>query len=349
MIALAATALGVFGATRLFSEQNERKEVRQRFDAELKEARQRFDDEVASQKREVESLRQQLADNADRQLKEAERATLAQSLLPFGEHQYHAQDFKGATDTFRRALAFDNRNPIIHYRLGYVYVQSGLLEDAEHNLIRALELDPDFELAMAALGYVYRRMGDELPAGMDRDQMHNKAEKFLLEALNRSPKLVDDDNESWWGSLGGLYRRRGQIDQAIRAYTEAGKVTPHSSYPFSNLALLYMATGDREHMLETYKQVERLARGEAMAEVDNYWAYADWLTSDLALGKVDEAKETLVRVFDTAPPDSPYALKSLADTVDRLVMALGGPEAAPHIPPCIAEIRQRITLLHPTS
>ncbi len=102
-----------------------RKEVRQRFDAELKEARQRFDDEVASQKREVESLRQQLADNADRQLKEAERATLAQSLLPFGEHQYHAQDFKGATDTFRRALAFDNRNPIIYYRLGYVYVQSG--------------------------------------------------------------------------------------------------------------------------------------------------------------------------------------------------------------------------------
>ncbi len=79
----------------------------------------------------------------------------------------------------------------------------GLLEDAEHNLIRALELDPDFELAMAALGYVHRRMGDELPAGMDRDQMHNKAEKFLLEALNRSPKLVDDDNKSWWGSLGG--------------------------------------------------------------------------------------------------------------------------------------------------
>jgi tetratricopeptide (TPR) repeat protein len=169
--------------------------------------------------------------------------------------------------------------------------------------------------------------------------MMNRAEQFLLRALRLSPKLVDDDGEAWWGSLGGLYRRRGQIDQAIYAYEQAAKVTPHSSYPFSNLALLYMQKRNRDEMLRTYKRVERLARGEVQAEVDNYWAYADLLTSRLALGKIDEAEDALISVFDIAPPDSSYGLESLADTLTRLIDALGGPQAAPHIPPYVERIR----------
>src|SRR5690606_30924131 len=133
-----------------------------------------------------------------------EQATLALALLPLGERQYRAQDLKGAADTYLRALALDDDNPLIHYRLGYVYVQSGQLEEAEYHLNRALEIDPQFWLAMAALGYVYRRIGDKLPPGLERDQTLNKAEAYLLDALRQSPKLVDDDSESWWGSLGGL-------------------------------------------------------------------------------------------------------------------------------------------------
>ena len=339
VVAIASVALGIYGVTNVFSERKERKEEREQFEAELAEARRRLEEQMASKEQDLQALREQLLQNAEHQHKSASQATLALALLPLGERQYKAQDLKGAADTYTRALALDEDNPLIHYRLGYVHVQSGQLEEAETHLIRSLEIDPEFVLAMAALGYVYRRMGDKMPAGLERDQMHNKGEHFLLEALKRSPKLVDDDTEAWWGSLGGLYRRRGQIDQAIYAYEQAAIVTPHSSYPFSNLALLYMAKHDRAQMLETYKRVERLARGEAMAEVDNYWAYADLLTSRLALGKLDEAEDALISVFDIAPPDSPYALEMLADTLTRLTEALGGDEAAPHIPPIIERIR----------
>jgi hypothetical protein len=65
-------------------------------------------------------------------------------------------------------------------------------------------------------------------------------------------------------------------------------------------------------MLETYHRVERLATGEASADVDNFWAYADMLTSRLALGKIKEAEEAKELVFDIAPADSPYALELLA-------------------------------------
>jgi tetratricopeptide (TPR) repeat protein len=153
---------------------------------------------------------------------------------------------------------------------------------------------------------------------------------------------VDEDGESWWGSLGGLYRRRGQIDQAIYAYEQAGKVTPHSSYPFSNLALLYMQKHDRGEMLRTYKRVERLARGETQAEVDNYWAYADLFTSNLALGKLEQAEEALISVLDIAPTDSDYTLNLLIETLERLQAALGGSESAAHIDDYIERIREHI-------
>ncbi len=340
--AIASVALGLYGATNVFTERRERKEERERFESELAQARNRLEDEMNAQRQGLDSLRRDLMQGAAEQHRIAEHATLALAMLPLAERQYKAQDLKGAAESYERALAFDPGNPLIHYRLGYTYVQSGSLDSAEKHLKQALQIDSDFFLATAALGYVYRRMGDRLPRGMDRDRVYNQSEAYLLEALQRAPKLVDEDGESWWGSLGGLYRRRGQIEQAVDAYNRAAAVTPHSSYPFSNLALLYMAANDREHMLRMYTQVLRLARGEAMADVDNYWAYADVLTSLLALGRTAEAEEALESVFAIAPPDSPYALESLADTLTRLRDALGGDKAAPYITPFIDRIRARV-------
>jgi tetratricopeptide (TPR) repeat protein len=171
--------------------------------------------------------------------------------------------------------------------------------------------------------------------------MLNQAESKLLEALKLSPKLVDDDGESWWGSLGGLYRRRGQTEEAIEAYRQAAKVTPKSSYAFSNLALLYMQQNNRDAMIDTYRRVEQLAGGEVQADVDNYWAYADLLTAKLALGKINEVDTVLASVFQTVPTDSPYALELLMDTLGRLAPVMPS-DAAAHIQRVIERIRAHV-------
>jgi tetratricopeptide (TPR) repeat protein len=330
--AVLGVALGAVGVTRLLAATNE-----------LNKARERFDKEIKDKAAELVELRSQLeasiSASAQHQQVTTERATLALSLLPLGEKQYKAQDFQGAMDTYRRALELDDGNPVTHLRLGYVCTQSGLLDEARQHLQRALEIEPGFAAALAALGYVYRRIAEKMTEGIEREELLNQAEGRLLEALRRSPKLVDDDGESWWGSLGGLYRRRSQVQDAIRAYERAGEVTPHSSYPFSNLALLYMQTDNRERMLATYRRVERLARAEAQAEVENYWAYADLLVSQLALGKVKEAEGTLLVVKDIAPADSPYVLELLVETLQRLQNALGGDDAAGHINGFIDRLR----------
>ncbi len=296
---------------------------------EMVETRERFEKEIVLRQHELDELRDELKRDSNALRQETERSSLAMSLLPLGERQYKAQDFEGALDTYRRALELDPNNLIIHYRLGYVHTQRGNLEQAEEHLMKALELEEDFAPALASLGYVYRRIGESMEEGDARDRMLNKAEGLLLRALEIQPKMIDEDDESWWGSLGGLYRRREQIDAAIRAYEKAAEVTPHSSYPFSNLALLYVQKGEREKMQHTYKRVEQLAWGEVQAEVDNYWAYADLLTSRLAQGKVAEAESVLEMVFDIAPADSPYVFSMLADTLTRLANVLEEEQAKP--------------------
>jgi len=352
VIAVSAGTLSVIGISRLFSAQSSLNETRKKLFEELEQLRKDFDVQIDARENDLKQLETQLLKTVEEQRKTASQSTLALSLLPLGERQYRAQDYNGAADTYRRALALDENNPLICYRLGYVCVQNAQFHEAEQNLLRALAIDPDFVLARAALGFVYRRIAEKLPESVERDLMMNKGEQYLLNALKAQPRLVDEDSESWWGSLGGLYRRRGQVAQAIHAYEEAAKVTPHSSYPFSNLALLYMEKNDKDRMMQTYVRVERLARGEAHAEVDNYWAYADLLTASLALGKTAEADGALISVLDIAPSDSEnYALKSLIDTLVRLRGAMGDDDNASPIETYVnrikARIQQRETALPP--
>lgn len=331
LVTVVGGAAALFGVTRLFSAQSELVAARKKFEDEVESARNRLAKETLEKEAEIRALRDELT-------RSTSNATLALSYLPLGESQYKSGDYMGALDIYLRALGLDENNPIIHYRLGYVYTQSGRLQEAEHHLKRALEIDGKFSPAMAVLGYTYRRIGEKMETGIERDKVLNSAERLLQEALTISPKLVDDDGESWWGSLGGLYRRRGQIDQAIYAYDKAGQVVPNSSYAFSNLALLYMQQGNREKMIETYYKVEKLAFNEVQAEVDNYWAYADLLTARLALGKLEEAEATIEQVFITAPEDSPYALESLMDTLGRLAKVMDAEQAA-HVQSYIGRIK----------
>ncbi len=331
-VTVAAGIAALFGIPRFISAQNELQAARKLFEEEIASSRERLERDTAQKQAELNQLRTELKDSTG-------KATLALSFLPLGDRQYKAGDFKGAMELFKRALELDRNNPIIHYRLGYVYTQAGQLDDAERHLKLALDIEKDFAPALAVLGYTYRRMAERMDESHERDMLQNQAEQLLQRALALSPRLVDDDGESWWGSLGGLYRRRGQIEQAIRAYTQAGEVTPNSSYAFSNLALLYMQQGNRDRMIETYRKVEELAVGEVQSDPDNYWANADLLTSRLALGKYEEAQKALQALFVTAPLDSSWALDSQMDTMNRLAQALE-PEKATIVREFIERIRQ---------
>ena len=218
------------------------------------------------------------------------------------------------------------------------FTQQGDIDQARQHYETAMSLADNFAPAMAGLGFVIRRQGEQMEEGVARKEAMNQAEQLLLKAMELSPKLVDDDGESWWGILGGLYRRRGQVDDAIYAYKQATIVTPQSSYGFGNLALLYMHKNQRDEMLETYAEVEKLAAAESAADVNNYWGHADLVVSRYALGKGELAAEVLERAIQLAPLESPYMLDGLRETLEDLTKVLED-EKIPPIEQAIQRIK----------
>lgn len=317
LITVVGLAVGAVGFARLLSAESSLNKAREAVEKELAEIRQKFEADLAQREERFQELRANLENREKEQRHNIANANLAIALLTFGERQYRAADLKGALDTYQRALALDDNNPVTYYRIGYVHINLGQLDEAATALQRSLQIDDRFDPAKVALGYVHRRQGEKL-TGIERERLLNRGEQFMLDGLSESPKLVDDDGESWWGALGGLYRRRGQAERAIHAYKQASTVTPYSSYPFGNLATLYGEQGDVELMVHSYEQVERLARSEVQAQTGNYWGLFDLLTAQLVLGHSEAAEATLPIALEMVPADADYALDSLLATLRKI-------------------------------
>ncbi|MGB7339554.1 MAG: tetratricopeptide repeat protein [Phototrophicaceae bacterium] len=332
-LSLAITVGGViltaFGLTRFTTARTELEETRKLVEQEFEAARSRFETAISRSEEEVAQMRLDLENSAQNDRQRTSDALLANALIPLGERQYRTADYRGALSTYNRALDLDPENPVINQRLGYVYTQTGELDEAKRCYEKAIARENNFAPALAGLGFVQRRLGEQAGKGIkddmsseqqnalifERDQLLNDSEKLLLEALKLSPKLVDDDGESYWGILGGLYKRRGQNAQAIEAYKRVTEVTPQSSYGYVNLALLYQKVSDRQHALDTYVKVEQIASKEAEAEAGNFWGYSDLISSSFAIGKHEQALEKLPIAISIAPLDSPFMLEGLRDTL----------------------------------
>lgn len=335
VIPVLAGIFGLFGITQLFSARSELRqkteELQSNFNSlkselqtdltsqldakqrELDQLRGSLEQQLDAKQRELDRLKEEVQANAADERKKSENATLALSLLPLGERQYQSKDMTGAIDAYKRALSLDPNNVVIHYRLGYVYTQmdKDYWPTAEEHLRHALEIDSQFAQARAALGYVIRLQAEILPKeDPQRNLLLTDAEHEMLTALNQSPKLVDEDGQSWWGSLGGLQRRRGQLEDAKVSYAKAVKVTPLSSYPVGLLALLALQTGDRDTMASSYKRMMMLSQRRTFTHGDDFWTWADLLVAQTAMGQYEDANKTLSLFFDTAPRDNPRMMNT---------------------------------------
>lgn len=347
-IVLAITLLGYVRLGRRVEEQKRQNEQLQKG---LEDLKQKFVMQIAAQaqvaaeqthrEKTLDALQDKLDDLDTRLINQQhalDNAVLAMSLLERGEQQYGSKDLKGALETYQRALQLSPANPGAYYHIGYIYAQRGDLDTAERHLQQALQLDTVYSPALAALGYVYRRQAEAVPDDPKRrDEFLFKAEAHLFKALYSAPRLLNEDGESWWVTLAGLYRDRGQSNRAVEAYEKAIKITPSSPYPLRQLALYHGMDGAVEKMHELFREVEQRARSRIQAQPDNYWPYTDLLIARLAAGKIQEAEETLNTVLRALPGDLFYAVPSLLNSLEKLARIL--PEQTAHIADVIQYIR----------
>jgi tetratricopeptide (TPR) repeat protein len=313
---------------------------------ELQGARKRTESAltmITGKSAELSNTRQEL----DVSIREAlARMTQAVALLPVGENQYRAQDYGGAFATYRRAAELDDNNPLVHYRAGYTSIHVNQLEQAMAHLNRTLDIDADFAPGRAALGYLYRRMGENHEGDeRSRANLYDEAERYLNEALMHSRRLLDEDGEAWVATLAGVYRRRRQYDQAIKLYGEASEITPFSSYPYAALALVYADKNDYAQMFKNYERVEWRSRNEISARPTNPWGHANLLLARLALGREDKlVEEEFTLAFLSLPKEGAFILPTLVSSLRRLEWALASAEQ-PGRAERVSHLLQRISRL----
>lgn len=239
---------------------------------------------------------------------EAEKSFRALSLVLLAEQQVRSGNRETAIATLEEAAQLDPKNQTINYLLGYLYVGRKKFEQAVLHLRQVLESNPNFSPALAAIGLVQSRMSDQEPDSLKRDQLRAESEANLVKALMAEPALLDADNESYWGSLGGLRRRQGRDEGAVEAYKKATEVTPNKSYPINNLALLYKKLNQEDEAIEAFNKVIRLAQGTLEDRPGDIWARLDLAQAYLVIGELEKSKREYRLVFERV--DVPGPLES---------------------------------------
>lgn len=263
------------------------------------------------------------------------KTTRALQLLEMGEAQFESKNLKAALRTYTEAYELDPENRATNYFLGELYIMDRDLDKAIAHLQKALSGAQNFAPAEAALGYALRLKGERQDDTNERNRYYAQAEQQLLKALTLDPTVRDANSESFQGVLGGLYQRQGRLEDAIRCYLEAEKVTPNSSYPISNLGLLYFNQGNVEMAAHYFN---RSIQGSVQALETNpsdYWRRFDIATAETALGHPDKALEQLDLALKQVQSIGP--LESLMNGLTRL-------ERSPKPPQGIARVTERVRL-----
>ena len=301
--------------------------------------------DLRNQLKDYETRFETLQASVNDTLKGMEASFRVQSLQLLAEQQVRAHNFDTAIVTLKSALAIRENDHATNYLLGYLYTQRKEIDLAIAHLERALTRDPAFTPAIAALGLALRRKGDSMsdPAlREERDHYWEQAEANLRQALGKDPKLTDADGESYFGTLGGLYRRQEHYYAALDAYERAHHVTPTKSYPIINLASIHTYLGNKADSEHYFTEVTKWAALQLDDDPRDAWTRCDMAQAKLVLGEKSSAFRHIRRVVDQTPEagvletvrsglvfllGAPHTIDGLQEMIDLIDEVLSG-----HIP-----------------
>jgi tetratricopeptide (TPR) repeat protein/predicted Ser/Thr protein kinase len=137
---------------------------------------------------------------------------------------------------------------------------------------QAIDLDPNFALAYARLGMIYKNLGQSDAAG----EYQKKAFELKDRASERERLYI----------IGHYYADSGQLDQGIAAYELYKQTYPRDDVPVNNLGALYSDLGEFEKAVENSRQAVDL-------NPDSFTAYNNMASNYMNLNRFDEAKAVL--------------------------------------------------------
>jgi serine/threonine protein kinase/tetratricopeptide (TPR) repeat protein len=137
---------------------------------------------------------------------------------------------------------------------------------------RAIELDPNFALAHARLGTVYYNMG--------QSELGEECQKKAFELRDRASEY-----EKLYITA-HYYGDSGHLEKGIQAWELYKQTYPRDSFPYNNLADIYIRLGQFDKALENAREAVRL-------EPDDVGNYSLLAGAYVGLNRLDEAKAVL--------------------------------------------------------
>jgi len=192
---------------------------------------------------------------------------------------------------YEKALSLDSEANGVRYKLGWLFLNRGLNDDALKTFEEIQKRDSKNALAYEGMGRVYVAMKD-----------YEKAGKNLEMALQLKP-----DFWQCHALFAFMYDRQGRYDDAIGYYQKAIAMKSDSFLLYNNLGMSYYMKGDYEKSVEAYIHALRI----------NEKAPATYNNLGVALGKLGRYNDAM-NIFKRAGDEA-----SAYNNMGMVYMAVG--------------------------
>lgn len=173
--------------------------------------------------------------------------------------------WQDARTLWRDVLAKYPQDARAHNNLGDVEDEAGDHSAAMKSVVKAIQLEPDYQKAYVNRGLLYAKQGEFGRALEDFDH-----------AIDIAPEAV-----KWWPSYGEAHRNRGvillktgSIHQAIRDFSKAIELNENNAPDYSSRSVAYAATGRFDLAIDDAVRAVELDDGSASAHNILAWILA---------------------------------------------------------------------------
>ena len=171
----------------------------------------------------------------------------AETHRQLAEMQIGRHEVELAIREYKRSLKINDKDPETHFGISEAYRRKGVLDLAEHHLLKTLRLDPENVDARLNLGVVYLQL--------ERWQDAIRVNSALIEDptfFRPARALV---NRGW------AHYKSGNAERAQRDYSEALKQGGAGLHARMNLGILYYSRGETVDAVTQFEQVLELVEG----------------------------------------------------------------------------------------
>jgi tetratricopeptide (TPR) repeat protein len=204
----------------------------------LERLAQKFDSDPFVNARYIEWLvraghKGKAAQHAALQTKAGTRNTIAAS-----EAYVQAGAVADAVALMKAASAAKPEEIDLQFQLGSVQERAGNQKAAEEVFLALLEKNPEHAPSLNYLGYMWAESGTNL----------ERAHEMLVRAVGHEP-----NNGAYVDSLGWVYFRLGNLEQAEKYLTDATKLLPRDPTVHEHLGDVLAKRGDMQRALNSYR------------------------------------------------------------------------------------------------